>query len=320
MSLTDAQIVTLTTRAQHGDRAAFDVLYAAHERKVYGFIRPRTSQDDDAQQVAQSTWLKVWEKISTYDPTLGSLRTFAVYWASLMLLRHYAEKKRRNKLEVLFSEIQGRYPDREHVTDIGDVLAHVAASKHPSVEDDKIQHQEDEAWDVEVHDELLRITFSGCCPPHQVITFAFCRLLRRDALFTVSKESAQDAAWTPQKVVAELSSIPLKQLAECLVQEYLQTSRLPAMRVRGHFAWLLQSMHGPLRDVVQEPRTRQTYTALLDCVVGGTILQQYYTHTHNPTSDISRWLSSVQRRVWSEVRQHGSERLLALLQAAERQT
>ena len=57
MSLPDVPMPCLITRARLGNRAAFDAIYAADERKVYGFIRARTSQDADARQVAQSTRL-----------------------------------------------------------------------------------------------------------------------------------------------------------------------------------------------------------------------------------------------------------------------
>jgi RNA polymerase sigma factor (sigma-70 family) len=308
MRLPIEEETTLIARSRQGDRAAFDTLYAACEPQVNGFVRSRTRDDHDVQQIVQNTRLIVWEKIPIYDPSRARFTAFTKYWAGLMLLRYYAEQQQRHRLEVLFSELQARYADLEQETEISAVLARVAVHRNPSVEDETLLAEEEQEVDVEVYNELLRITFSGASPPHQLMAFGF-KLL--------PGESPQET-WKPQKVVAELSALFLRILEEKLEYAYVQTSQLPEARVRCHFERLRQSMDRTLDEVVTERRTRQTYASLLGSIVGGTILQQYYTHTDDPAQDISHWWEAVKRRVWRDVKQQGARRLLILLQEAER--
>jgi hypothetical protein len=79
----------LIDRAKQGDREAFDELYVRHNERVDGFIRARTDNKKETEDVSQETKLSVWQKIPTYDPALGSFRAFVYYWAGKMLLRHY---------------------------------------------------------------------------------------------------------------------------------------------------------------------------------------------------------------------------------------
>jgi hypothetical protein len=68
-----------------------------------------------AQQVAQTTREKVWQKMPTFEPSHGGFQAFAKYWAGIMLLRYYNAQRQQHKVETLFSELQGRYPTLERV-------------------------------------------------------------------------------------------------------------------------------------------------------------------------------------------------------------
>jgi DNA-directed RNA polymerase specialized sigma24 family protein len=298
--------------------AAFGSLYAAYERQIFGFIRGRTHDDQSAQHIAQATRRQVWEKMATYDATRARFHTFAKYWAGFMLLRYYAAQKRQSRLLVLFSELQTRYPELGQEQEIGDILARVSAQKYPSVEEQKRVHEEEATQTVEVHEELLQLTFGGSSPPHQAIAVGF-RNLGAEETSQALQEHGEGRGWPPRRMVHELSDTSLSGLQQRLEDVYIDTSHLPEERVRGHFAWLRHSMQRRIEEVVTEPRTRQTHAALLRRRVGATTFRHYYTHLDNPAQDIMHWCEAVKRRVWSAVKQKGTGPLFLLLQAAERQ-
>ena len=113
MGFAETDETKLIERARRGDRAAFEVLYARHQRQVRGFIRIRASNDTNTREIAHLTWLTVWQKLPTYDQSRSSFPTFVKYWASLVLLRSYEAQGLRRKVEVLFSEFISRFPDHD---------------------------------------------------------------------------------------------------------------------------------------------------------------------------------------------------------------
>lgn len=58
----------LVERCRRGDRAAFATLMRTYQRPVYNAALTILRRADDAGDVAQSVFLKVWEKLDDYDP------------------------------------------------------------------------------------------------------------------------------------------------------------------------------------------------------------------------------------------------------------
>ena len=255
----------------------------------------RVDQDADAQDIAQNTWEAIHQKLALYDPARGSLRAFVRYWAKIMLLRYYDARGARRKVEVLFSELRARYPDLEE-EDLGELVDRLPKQSHPSVEEEVIS-AEDAMRLAQACDQLLRITFDGPSPPHQLPAFGFCKLLE----------------WEPRKVVACYSDRPLRNLVEQLVREYGQEASLAEQRLRACFARLRQQMDQPLGEAIADETTRHTYRSLLDRLVGDTTLREYYTNPHEPTANIAQWWYAVRRRVLSAAKRQGIASLAALL-------
>jgi len=63
---TAATETQLIARAQQGDEAAFEALYAAHKRRVYSLCLRMTSDPADAEDLAQEAFLQLFRKISTF--------------------------------------------------------------------------------------------------------------------------------------------------------------------------------------------------------------------------------------------------------------
>lgn len=56
----------LVARAQNGDQSAFEKLVEIHHGQVYGQILRMVRNPEDAKEITQLAWIKVWNKIDTF--------------------------------------------------------------------------------------------------------------------------------------------------------------------------------------------------------------------------------------------------------------
>jgi RNA polymerase sigma-70 factor (ECF subfamily) len=61
--------VTLVRRCRAGDRAAFDRLVVRYQKPVFNAALRMLREPEDARDVAQTTFLKVFEHLAAYDPS-----------------------------------------------------------------------------------------------------------------------------------------------------------------------------------------------------------------------------------------------------------
>jgi len=296
----------LIQRAEKGDRAAFNELHARYQKEIYGFIRARTNNEADAKDIAQETWIEAWKRMKAYDPTRGTFRAFVKYWASIMLLRYYDARGQEHKVYTLFSELAHRFPNLEKEHSLEDIVERLR------VKDAKSQIPQ------EAFRELLCKTFGGSSPPHQLIVFGFSKLVSLESgppetppLTAGARIRSTDRA-EAQRIVAELSDIPLRDLAARLEERYVEESQLPQSVVRRCFKPLHEAMNRRFCEVVTDPNTRRIYPHLRDRIVGDTTLRDYYRG--NPKDNITQWWYAVQRRVLRAVKRQPSEVLSDLLQ------
>jgi RNA polymerase sigma-70 factor (ECF subfamily) len=78
-----------------GDALAFEVLYDALVRPLYGHARSLTRNDDRASDLVQQTFMRICEKRCTFVP--GSLVT---PWAHAILRNLVRDQARRKRVEV----------------------------------------------------------------------------------------------------------------------------------------------------------------------------------------------------------------------------
>lgn len=289
MDPTEVDEATLIDRAKQGDPEAFSELYGRYDRQIYGFIRVRAGNEDDAQEIAQKTRIVVWGRMPTYDPDRSSFPWFAKKSSGFVLLQHFAAKKKRSKVEVIFSELIARFPELEEDAEVEAIISRLAVQEEPPEEnEDEEEHNLDK-----VYEELLCSTFNGPSPPHQLIAFGFVKLL----------------AWTPREVVAKLSDIALRELEERLETDYVNKSQLPKDRVEPCFRQLRENLDRSLRDTVTEKRTLDTYPHLHARIVGDTTLRDYYTKqaVEGQADNIVKWWDAVTRRVRKEVQKEAPQ-------------
>jgi RNA polymerase sigma factor (sigma-70 family) len=112
----------LAAKMKKGDRAAAATMYDELAPKLYGFIFSRTSSREIAEDLSQEIFIKVIERIASFDPKKGKFTLWFWRLARNALIDYYRQKKaipfsHFDEVEVAEMAI-GEIPD----TDI--VMAH----------------------------------------------------------------------------------------------------------------------------------------------------------------------------------------------------
>lgn len=93
-------------RLKKGDVLAFDAVYAKYCRRLFGFVLKYVKQKDDAEEIVQEVFVKIWEsrhKIDVYASFDSFLFTIA-YNSTISLLRKRVTEKKY--IEFLISQQQ----------------------------------------------------------------------------------------------------------------------------------------------------------------------------------------------------------------------
>jgi RNA polymerase sigma factor (sigma-70 family) len=99
---------TLASRAQQGDRQAFEALVGRHKGALYRLVRRYLGNADDAYDLLQETLISVWENLPRYDPK----RSFFA-WTRTIALNKCRDFSRRQRFRVWFSRILSNEPNSE---------------------------------------------------------------------------------------------------------------------------------------------------------------------------------------------------------------
>lgn len=62
----EASVPEWVGKAQAGDEEAFGQLVHFYHTRIYGVVYRMVRQADDAREVAQTTWVKAWQRLGTY--------------------------------------------------------------------------------------------------------------------------------------------------------------------------------------------------------------------------------------------------------------
>lgn len=95
------KLTTLAVRMKKGDRKAAAELYDELLPKVYGFLFTRTSKREIAEDLAHDVFIKLIEKIDSFDESKGAFVVWFWQVVRRMLIDHY-----RKKQEVPFSRFE----------------------------------------------------------------------------------------------------------------------------------------------------------------------------------------------------------------------
>lgn len=82
----------MVDRLLRQDKAALDELYNRYSSALYGIIKRILKDEDVAEEVLQDSFIRIWDKIGSYNPEKGRLFTWM-----LNISRNLAIDKRRSK-------------------------------------------------------------------------------------------------------------------------------------------------------------------------------------------------------------------------------
>lgn len=92
---------TVIERVRGGDTSAFAILVDRYNRKILGFIFRMVNDQDEAENLAQDVFIKVYEKIDDYR-TEDNFQAYIYRIAKNMTLNHIKKNSRSSPFSSLF--------------------------------------------------------------------------------------------------------------------------------------------------------------------------------------------------------------------------
>ena len=115
---------TLVRHAAHGDAAAWEPLVLAHQQAVFRLSYLLLGDPDDAEDVAQETFLRAWKYLKRFDPT-RPLRPWLLSIASNLASnrrrsagRYFAALTRSFRTEPVTASIEEKSSQQMQATDL----------------------------------------------------------------------------------------------------------------------------------------------------------------------------------------------------------
>ena len=107
----DTDNVRLMLRVKEGDVAAFEQLVELHQRMVIGTVSRMLGNVDDAHDVAQQVFVRVWRSASRYEPSAK----FTTWLYTIMKNLVFNELRRRGRKKEVSIEERGENQHAEPI-------------------------------------------------------------------------------------------------------------------------------------------------------------------------------------------------------------
>lgn len=95
----------LITKLREGDKRAFKELYLNYADKLFYFSLKYTQNKDDANEIVQTIFLKVWENRSNINPEL-SFNAYLIQIGKNIIYRQYQKRELERKYQLYSKEHQ----------------------------------------------------------------------------------------------------------------------------------------------------------------------------------------------------------------------
>src|SRR5512137_876292 len=82
----------LACEARDGSRRSFEELARRYKRRLFVYLRPRLASDEDAEDMVQDTFLKLYRNIGSYDPAYR-FSTWLYTSANRLAISSYRKKR-----------------------------------------------------------------------------------------------------------------------------------------------------------------------------------------------------------------------------------
>jgi RNA polymerase sigma-70 factor (ECF subfamily) len=102
------------------EQEALSVLYDRFSKLLYGIILAVVRDTDDAEDILQEVFIQVWKSAATYQPALGTGKTWLVRMAHNRAIDHLRSKRYKQKKSEIGSigDAEGEFrPPAEYIDD-----------------------------------------------------------------------------------------------------------------------------------------------------------------------------------------------------------
>jgi RNA polymerase sigma-70 factor (ECF subfamily) len=105
LETTDAELVD---RCRNGDREAWEIIVRRRHARIYNLAYRFTGRTDEAEDLTQEVFLKVYRTLHRYRPDSGALET----WITRVARNHFIDHYRKYKTEkIQTTSLQDHHPD-----------------------------------------------------------------------------------------------------------------------------------------------------------------------------------------------------------------
>lgn len=119
--LEDTQVVAaLIRRCVSGDAAAWEEIVQRYHRRIYNICYRFAGSADDAQDLTQEVFIKMYRTLNTYDVGRAAFMTWVTTITRNLLVDHFRKTKRdrmTDSLDSPVSEHEDAIPLSEHIQD-----------------------------------------------------------------------------------------------------------------------------------------------------------------------------------------------------------
>jgi RNA polymerase sigma-70 factor, ECF subfamily len=145
--LEDAQVAALLVRrCISGDAAAWEEIVQRYNRRIYNICYRFAGSADDAQDLTQEVFIKMYRTLNSYDVDRGAFMTWVTTVTRNLLVDHF----RKTKQDRLTDSLDSTSSAHEDSMPLGEQIP-----DHEPAPDSKVQSRE--ARDV-VHEALQRLS------------------------------------------------------------------------------------------------------------------------------------------------------------------
>jgi RNA polymerase sigma-70 factor (ECF subfamily) len=106
----ERDMAALVRRCVAGDSAAWEEIVQLHHRRIYNMCYRFTGRGEDAQDLTQEVFIKIYRTLKTYDVQRGAFTTWVATMTRNLLVDHFRKSKQERVTDSLDASIT---PDEE---------------------------------------------------------------------------------------------------------------------------------------------------------------------------------------------------------------
>jgi RNA polymerase sigma-70 factor (ECF subfamily) len=129
------QSAMLIRRCLAGDAGAWEEIVRSHNRRIYNICYRFTGSPDDAEDLAQEVFIKVYRTLGSFDLDKGAFTT----WITTVTRNLLVDNFRKKKQDRMTESIDAAPADNEDAMTLGDRLQHEGPSPDAALQTQETQ-------------------------------------------------------------------------------------------------------------------------------------------------------------------------------------